>query len=305
MSLIHRVLRLLSSSAQASTAVKSAKRAKLAVEPLEDRLVPTITFASYANGTFAYNDSSNAWRKITAALPKAMDEGADGTLFASFTSGTFRYNYWSNSWTKLTGATTTVLSAASDNTLVASYNSGTWEYGSTGWHKETVAIANCVAAAYDNYFFANFGSGNGSTQGLFRYNNGWTSLSGTFYGTGGGAPAMDASASGRLFVSGFRWVNRIRVHGTWMFVGNSDTQLTAAVASNIADIDGTHFYATFAGGTFEDTSSSTYTKLSSAIATQISVDDTSNFVGSFNSGTWEVIGGIWHKINTAQAILIA
>lgn len=271
---------------------KPAKKSRLAVEQLEDRVVPAITFAQYGNGTFAYNSDTNQFRQITTGQAKAMDEGADGTLFASYNSGTFKYNYSSNVWTKLTTAQSTELSAANDNTLFASYSSGTWEYDATGWHKMSTAVATQLAAVGDNSFYGDY------SGGLYKYKEGvWSNL--TSARTTG---AMDASQGGTLFVS--------YNSGTWRYReadGSAGapagwTKMTTAIASDIATVNSRTFYATYASGTWR-ADDANFTKLSSAKATQIGADSTS-FVGNFSDGTWQYKGG-WAKISGAQASLVA
>lgn len=278
------LLKLRSSVKSASG--KPAKKSRLAVEQLEDRVVPTITFAQYGNGTFAYNSGTNQFRQITTAQAKSMDEGADGTLFASYNSGTWKYNWSSNVWTKLTTAQSTELSAANDNTLFASYSSGTWEYDATGWHKMSSAVATQLAAVGDNSFYGDY------SGGLYKYKEGaWRNL--TSARTTG---AMDASSDGTLFVS--------YNSGTWRYreADSGWTKMTTAIASDIATVNSRQFYATYASGTWR-VNDANWIKLSSSKATQIGADN-SSFVGNFSDGTWQYQNG-WLKISGAQASLVA
>lgn len=280
------LLQLRSSSNQAK------KKSRLAVEQLEDRVVPAITFAQYANGTYAYNSDTNQFRQITTAQAKAMDEGADGVLFASYNSGTFKYNYFTNSWSKLTTAQSSELSAANDNTLFASYSSGTWEYDASGWHKMTAAVATQLAAVKDNSFYGDY------SGGLYKFKDGvWNNL--TSARTTGN---MDASQGGTLFVSYNSGTWRYREADSSTGAPAGWTRMTTAIASDIAAVSSRQFYATYASGTWRNDDGA-WTKLSSAKATQIGADSTS-FVGNFGDGTWQYKGG-WAKITSAQASLIA
>src|SRR5262249_22203343 len=98
------------------------------VEGLEERVVQSILFGAYGNGTFAYNTDNGSWRQVTPAVPNVMTEGSSGTLYAGFSDGIYRYTYGNGSLVKLTNYRATALSAAGDNTLFATLqNHGTWE----------------------------------------------------------------------------------------------------------------------------------------------------------------------------------
>ena len=58
MKVLNRIARLFSPAPNARS--PRANRARPRVEQLDQRLVPTVTFGSYAAGTYAYNNSTHA-----------------------------------------------------------------------------------------------------------------------------------------------------------------------------------------------------------------------------------------------------
>src|SRR5436309_1681725 len=70
-------------------------RSRLRMEELEGRDCPSVMFASFSDGVWAYNNTNASWRHLTnTAQATVMTEGSDGTLFGSFQgAGTYRYNY--------------------------------------------------------------------------------------------------------------------------------------------------------------------------------------------------------------------
>src|SRR5262249_16869968 len=156
---------------------------------------------------------------ISTTIPKAMHEGASGTLFESQSNGTWRYDYFANNglgqWTQLTVWPASTLSAAQDNTFVGSYSTGlvgTDELDKTGWHKLTPLVAKNLAVASDNHVYG------GYTNATCYYDGVWHEIASA-------APnAMDASPGGALFAS--------YANGTWEYnpAVNHWTQLSPNAA---------------------------------------------------------------------------
>lgn len=241
---------------------------------------PGITFATYNDGIWAYNHTSNAWTRISTAIPNAMDEGADGTLFASFPSGTSRFDFGTNTWTTLSNARAGKLSAANDNTLFATFGNGTYECDSTGWHRLTTTVARQLAAVGDNRCYATFGNG------TFKYVSGWTRISTAQ------AAVMDATDTGTLFASFGT--------GTFAFTGTW-TRLTTSVAKDIAAVSSGRMYATFASGTFRYDGA--WSRLTTAAASYLSADASTPFVANFGNGTFEYESA-WNRISATKANLM-
>ena len=107
---------------------RRARRPQL--ESLEGRIVQSILFGSYPNGTWAINTDNGNWRQISSQIPNVMTEGSSGTLYAGFNDGISRYDYGSNTWTHLAQNKAFAMSASRDNTLFVSEadNGGTFEY---------------------------------------------------------------------------------------------------------------------------------------------------------------------------------
>src|SRR5271165_5023832 len=92
---------------------RRARRPQL--ESLEGRIVQSVLFGSYSNGTFAYNTANGKWREITPWKSYTMTEGSSGTLFASFDGhGIYEYTYGNNRLVRINTDTASVLSAARD-----------------------------------------------------------------------------------------------------------------------------------------------------------------------------------------------
>ncbi|MBM4071235.1 MAG: hypothetical protein FJ271_20210 [Planctomycetes bacterium] len=256
--------------------------------------MPSISYAAYPSGTWAYNHDTSQWRQLTRALPLLMsgNGGLNRSLYASYNSGTWHYNFTSSQWTQLSRAKPVALSNGAP-TLFASYNSGTFQVSSGQWRKLTGAVATQIVAVGPGAFYATFASG------LWHWDSSaakrWTQLT--------RAVPRTMAWSSSLFVS----LNS----GTWShtFAGGW-TRLTTAVATEITDIERTNsFYATYASGTWRYLNGS-WTQLTRAVARSIEsgekgVGQGSVFVGSFNSGTWTFQDGAWMRITRAVATSIA
>lgn len=263
-----------------------AKKTRLAVEQLEDRLVPAIAFAQYGNnGIWAWDtNKSGQMRQIASSGPTVMDQGADGTLYAAFAnSGTWRYNYWSNSWSEIGfGTVVDTMSAASDNTLFATVNGwGTFEYDATGWHQLATADAYHLAAVRDNFFYGDF---NNIT---YRYRDGnWTQL----ITSGITTYVMDASSNGTLYIG---YGNNV---GTWRY-NNGWTKMhdwgAIQIAAGVADRSGYNsVYFNFGSaqgrtGVWNYNSSGYWSQLTTQDAWDITVVGDTLIATFWNGGTWQ------------------
>lgn len=251
----------------------TVKQTRLELETLEARDVPAIVFASYGDGTWAYNADNGNWRHLTQHQPMAMDEGQDGVLYASYGDGTYRYNYDTNHWYKLTSSTTTVLSAPDvGNCLFASFDSGTFRWKGSAWLKTADAEARLLAAVDDKEYYGAFG------DGTYRWdaNQGhqlWTKITSAY------AYAMDASSGGALFAS--------YGNGTFEFE-NGWQHMTSQVASTIEAVSDNLVYFAAAGGTYAGGAGGAAGLLSYTRASALAYDADLGLIGSFYgwSGTW-------------------
>lgn len=277
---------------------KPAKKTRLAVEQLEDRLVPAITFASFSTGTYAYNTDINQWRQITAVQFQQMDEGADGTMFASYNYGTWRYDYFSNSWSRLTSGQASELSAANDNTLFASYSNGTWEYDTTGWHLMTTNIATQLAAVRDNSFYGEF------SDGLSKYRDGvWTYLT-----SARSVGNMGASEDGTLFVGYSSAIWRYKEYasptpgyspGYWTMMTSLGSPSNSV--KDIVVVDSRTFYFSSASlGAWKVIDGKWTAQMCDVSATPRSMSaDANSFVAILpDTAVWECYQGSWSRIST-------
>src|SRR5438309_7327895 len=72
MQVLNRLARWFRGPARAASC-KKVKTARPSVEELGERIVPAVSFASFANGTWAHNTVGDSWRHISAAVPNAID----------------------------------------------------------------------------------------------------------------------------------------------------------------------------------------------------------------------------------------
>ena len=123
--MLSRLKSLFDRPARPRPAARPARR-RPSFERLEDRTTPSVVFATYGGGTYAYNSVTATFRRITPLLPVDFSEGSDGTLYASFNNnGTYRYTYFNNLWVRLTPYVAPALDATDDNALYASFSFGT------------------------------------------------------------------------------------------------------------------------------------------------------------------------------------
>ena len=258
---------------------RRARRPQL--ENLEGRIVQSILFGAYGNGTFAYNTSNGSWREVTNRVPNVMTEGSSGTLFASFSDGVYRYTYGNNKMVKLTSYTASAMSAASDNTLFATLvNAGTWEYAGH-WQRISANEADELAAVAKNRVFGSF------SNGLMAYdNNHWFSV------TSSEPVAMSATSDGTLFAS-------YNGGGTYKFDGQWHG-ITGTVAARIEAVSDTSFFAVLAwsggGGTYAY-NNGTFKEISMEASNHVG-NDGSTFIADFSTGTWIYQNGHSHKITS-------
>jgi hypothetical protein len=193
---------------------RRARRPQL--ESLEGRIVQSIIFGSYSNGTFAYSTANGKWREVTPWTTYTMTEGSSGTLFASYNGhGIYKYTYGNNKLVRINTDTASVLSAARDNTLFAGLyssrgNVGTAEY--TGrWRVINVDTPYEIAAVARDQAYVTY-----SDQGLMADNHGaWVTV------TSKVPTAISATSDSTLFVS-FRDGGNIayKFDGRWHSLGN-------------------------------------------------------------------------------------
>jgi len=277
---------------------KPARTARPTIETLEDRVTPSVGFATDNYGTYAYNSSTGSYKSITTLRPVDFSEGQDGTLFASFSgSGTWRYTYSNNQWTKLTGAVAPDLDATDGGTLYATLGDGTYRYSTSGaWTKLTSSRATELAGVNGTTFYATFGAG------VYRYANG------TFRQlASAGTEVLSTDNNGQL-VASFG-------SGTWTWNG-AWKRITTAVATDVAGPTGGVIYAGFSNGTYRyNVASGAWTQIAFnpsrsntlAVEQRDGQFDDGRLYGSYASGTWyyTLSSNAWTRISTLTVNQIA
>lgn len=278
----------------------SATRLRLEIEPLDDRLLPSVaTFGTYAGsdfpGTWAYKHDTGQWRLLTPEKASVID-GDGRNLFGSFSTGTYRYDYLLESWTQLTPWRAKALSTGGDGSLFASFGGkGTYEFDHGNWHRLSTTVAKNLAAVSEAQCYASF-----SDRGTYEWNDGagWTRISTRV------PYAMDAQARGNLGSPGALIASYSS--GTYRYNPGATSQrwtkLYDGIASNIsvapAETSSTFvtFAATFYGveGTYKyrdivQYSNGAYgggfTPLNSVTASHLHAAGSNSFVLSFGSST--------------------
>jgi len=252
------------------------RRVKLAVEQLDERVVPSgvqesdpiIVFSVHDTGTWAQDLDTGTTRKISDYQATAMDEGTDGHFFGVYADGTWMYSWYSDSWTKLTAAKASVLDAANDDTLVASFASGTWEWDGT-WGKITPVIATDIAVVSNNHSYLEFDSG------LWEWHNyDWLLRSSSQ------VVCMDAAEDGYLYASFAAGTYRIADDGgAWHW-------LTSETAIAIAARSGQSAALSFDFGTYAWHHVHGWELYTTTPTTQLHYEMHWGVVGAFNTGTY-------------------
>jgi hypothetical protein len=276
------------------------RKVRLGVEQLDDRVVPTVIYGVFDNGTFVRNTSlSTGWQQITPYKPSVMTEGSYSEMYGTYGDGTWRYDYNSSSWTKLTPELATNLSATYDNALFGSFtyngsNTGTWEYSPKGvWTQITSRNALQLAGVRDGWVYGTYGQG---ADGTWQYKDGgWTEISTNVASVLSAA----ADASGTLYASfstGTWGYNTSGHPGSW-------TRYTTAVATALAGVDSLSFFGSYSSGTWEYKGAGSqigWQQIYTQAATALSASENYDLYASFSTGTYEW-NGAWYQLTPAQA----
>jgi hypothetical protein len=277
--------RVLHSKIQNDTRKSQRRARRPQLESLEGRIVQSILFGSYSNGTFAYNTANHQWREVTPWKTFVMTEGSSGTLYASYDGhGIYKYTYGNNKLVRISDDTASVLSAAGDNTLFAGLvssrgNMGTAEY--TGrWKLINVLTPYQLAAVARDRVYVTY-----ADQGLMADNHGaWVNI------TSQVPTAISATSDSTLFVS-FRDGNGGRIQklsssAQWQTLGVGTFDEVSAGNDNtfIADVEsqGGNSTVVYANGRFGT--------ISHELAGQIGNDGTT-FIYDLGGATWLYAGG--------------
>jgi hypothetical protein len=263
--LLHLLTRVLTwKKAEKPAQTGTVKKITLAVESLEERVVASISYFSYPDGTWSYDTNSGAVRHLSAARPRVMsgNGGSNTLLYAGFSTGTWSYSYGANRWVRLNAAVPVALSNGSP-TLFVSYNTGswtgTWKYDGR-WQKLSPAVAFQMAAIGPGTFHAAFGSG------LYLYEsyaNRWTRETLPT----GSTSLFKVAASGSSVVVSVNTGTYLQSYNT-----NGWKKLTTGVTTQVAMNDTNDFFASFSFGTYR-----------------------------YNNGTWTPIAGQAYRIGAGSA----
>jgi hypothetical protein len=292
---MRRFLSLCGKSAKASSEGRSA-RARLSLEALEDRTVPSTLAAEFQGyGVWRYEESTG-WRQLTAANATLVAAGSHGEVAAEFQGyGVWRYED-NTGWQHLTNSDASILDMRTNGNVAAEFQgSGVWRYeDKTGWQHLTGANASLLNIDRNGDLVGEF---QGSGVWRFEDSTGWVQL------TKANASSLDIADNANV-------VGEFQGSGVWRFQdGTGWSHLTAADAAYVHINEVGNVMGDFKGyGVWRYEDATGWKELNNADASLggiAAAASDSEVAGAFSSGVWLYDTTGWHQLTSAVPTAMA
>jgi hypothetical protein len=218
---------------------------ELTLEVLEDRTVPSVVAATFADGLWRHDTVTGNWAHLST--DKATDAAVDdtGNVFAKFSSGVWRWTFANGvaNVQLLSNLNLAEMEVTAGGVLYGSFaNQGLWRWSNAGWQKLSDFNPYRAVVSDSDALFARFDTG---VVGTWR----WTPQAGWAQLSAARPDGFFATDDGGNFVGNFNVYIGTGQQGTWRWTpAGGWTRLSTVVAKVTASDTGTVFETRGAAG---------------------------------------------------------